>query len=167
MGEEARFALGRAFRPAGTGCTAHRCSGARRAASRSSLACSFQNSFRATSFRWRSCWPLTASAPARQISSVKQTQSTRRDKELGGHAFFECLPYLQLCMHEVHRWEAESGIAGGLGANSSWYGGSSTHLWASSSCVLLTLRPSEPGASTRSERHSTLLSSSSTWSRST
>ena len=45
-------------------------------------------------------------------------------------------------MHEVHRWEAESGIAGGLGANSSWYGGSSTHLWASSSCVLLTLRPS-------------------------
>ena len=51
MGEEARFALGRAFRPAGTGCTAHRCSGARRAAFRSSLACSFQNSFRATSFR--------------------------------------------------------------------------------------------------------------------
>ena len=25
----------------------------------------------------RSCWPLTGSAPARQISSVKQTQSTR------------------------------------------------------------------------------------------
>ena len=25
----------------------------------------------------RSCWPLTASAPARQISSVKRTQSTR------------------------------------------------------------------------------------------
>ena len=29
----------------------------------------------------RSCWPLTASAPARQISSVKRTQSTRCDKE--------------------------------------------------------------------------------------
>ena len=29
----------------------------------------------------RSCWPLTASAPARQISSVKRTQSTRRDKD--------------------------------------------------------------------------------------
>ena len=113
----------------------------------------------------RSCWPLTASAPARQISSVKQTQSTRRDKD--GTLFFECQPYLQLCTHEVHRWESESGIACGLGANSSWYGGSSTHLWASSSCVLLTLRPSEPGASTRSERHSTLRSSSSTWSRST
>ena len=49
-----------------------------------------------------------------------------------------------MCTHEVHRWESESGIAGGLGANSSWYGGSSTHLWESSSCVLLTLRPSEP-----------------------
>ena len=43
-----------------------------------------------------------------------------------------------MCTHEVHRWESESGIAGGAGANSSWYGGSSTYLWASSSCVLLT-----------------------------
>ena len=33
-----------------------------------------------------------------------------------------------MCTHEVHWWESESGIAGGLGANSSWYGGSSTHL---------------------------------------
>ena len=70
----------------------------------------------------------------------------------------------------VHARSAQKGIgereSKGIGANSSWYGGSSTHLWASSSCVLLTLRPYGPGASTRSERHSTSRLSSSTWSRS-
>ena len=101
-----------------------------------------------------SCCPLTASAPARQIPPVKQTPRTRCGYR--GYAFFCNLPYPQVCMHEVHGWELESGRAGGLGANSSWYGGSSTYPWSSSSCVLLALRPNEPGASTRRARHSTL-----------
>ena len=86
-----------------------------------------------------SCWPLTASAPARQIPPVKQTPRTRCGYR--GYAFLCNLPYPQVCMHEVHGWELESGRAGGLGANSSWYGGSSTYQRASSSCVLLALRP--------------------------
>jgi hypothetical protein len=55
--------------------------------------------------------------------------------------FFEYLPYPQVCTHEVHGWELESGRAGRIGANSSWYGGSSTYPRASSSCVLLSLQP--------------------------
>ena len=143
---------------AGTGCTAHRCF--------SVIARLLvpEQLFRATSFR-EILFAPHSKAPALQISSVKRTQSTRRDKD--GTLFLSACRISNLCTHEVHRWESESGIAGGLGANSSWYGGSSTHLWASSSCVLLTLRPSGPGASTRSEHHSTLRSSSSTWSRST
>jgi len=58
-----------------------------------------------------------------------------------GYACFEYLPYSQVCTHEVHGRELESGRAGGLGANSSWYGGSSTYPRASSSCVLLALQP--------------------------
>ena len=48
----------------------------------------------------------------------------------------------------VHGWALESGKAGGIGADSSWYGGCSTHLRASSTCVLLAFRPSEPGRDT-------------------
>ena len=62
-----------------------------------------------------SCWPLTASAPACQIPSVKQTQSTSVDT--GGNAFFEYRPYPQVCTHEVHGWELKSGRAGGIGDN--------------------------------------------------
>ena len=76
--------------------------------------------------------------------------------------FFEYLPYSQVCAHEVHGWALESGKAGGFGDNSSWCGGSSTYPRSSSSCVLLALRPNEPGASTRRARHSTLCLSSST-----
>jgi hypothetical protein len=82
--------------------------------------------------------------------------------ERAPYAFFEYLPYPQVCTHEVHGWELESGRAGKLGANSSWYEDSSTYPRASSSCVLLALRPNEPGASTRRARHSTLCLSSST-----
>jgi hypothetical protein len=49
--------------------------------SRPSFACSFQDSFRATSFREILLAPHRANAPVRQISSVKRTQSTRCDKE--------------------------------------------------------------------------------------
>ena len=112
-----------------------------------------------------SCCPLTASAPACLIPSVKQTQSTRCGYR--GYAFFEYRPYPQVCTHEVHGWELKSGRAVAIGDNSSWYGGSSTHQRDSSSCVLLAFRPKEDGASTRRARHSTLCLSSSTWSRST
>ena len=114
-----------------------------------------------------SCCPLTASAPACLIPSVKQTQSTRCGYR--GYAFFEYRPYPQVSthVHEVHGWELKSGRAVGIGDNSSWYGGSSTHQRDSSSCVLLAFRPKEDGASTRRARHSTLCLSSSTWSRST
>ena len=112
-----------------------------------------------------SCCPLTASAPACLIPSVKQTQSTRCGYR--GYAFFEYRPYPQMCTHEVHGWELKSGRAVAIGDNSSWYGGSSTHQRDSSSCVLLAFRPKEDGASTRRARHSTLCLSSSTWSRST
>ena len=84
------------------------------------------------------------------------------DTLTGVRACFEYQPYPQVCTHEMHGWELKSGRAGGLGANSSWYGGSSTYPWSSSSCVLLALRPNEPGASTRRARHSTLCLSSST-----
>ena len=67
-----------------------------------------------------SCCPLTASAPACLIPSVKQTQSTRCGYR--GYAFFEYLPYPQACTHEdgarvtrVGTGEHES--AGGIGAN--------------------------------------------------
>jgi hypothetical protein len=36
--------------------------------------------------------------------------------------------YSQVCTHKVHAWALESGKAGGIGANSSWYGGCSAHL---------------------------------------
>jgi hypothetical protein len=36
---------------------------------------------------------------------------------------FSDIPYSQVCVHEVHGWALESGKAGGVGANSSWYGG--------------------------------------------
>ena len=107
-----------------------------------------------------SCCPLTASAPACLIPSVKQTQSTRCGYR--GYAFFEYRPYPQVCTHEVHGWELQSGRAVAIGDNSSWYGGSSTHQRDSSSCVLLAFRPKEDGASTRRARHSTLCLSSST-----
>ena len=35
--------------------------------------------------------------------------------------------YSQVCTHKVHAWALESGKAGGIGANSSWYGGCSAH----------------------------------------
>ena len=54
-----------------------------------------------------SCCPLTASAPACLIPSVKQTQSTRCGYR--GYAFFEYRPYPQVCTHEVHGWELKSG----------------------------------------------------------
>ena len=63
-------------------------------------------------------------------------------------AFFSHIPYSQVCTHEVHGWALESGKAGGIGANSLWYGGCSAHLRASSTCVLLAFRPSEPGRDT-------------------
>ena len=58
-------------------------------------------------------------------------------------AFFSHIPYSQVCAHEVHGWALESGKAGGIGANSSWYGGCSAHLRASSTFVLLATHPSE------------------------
>jgi len=52
-----------------------------------------------------------------------------------GPGIAESRRYSQVCAHEVHGWALESGKASGIGANSSWYGGYSAHLRASSTFV--------------------------------
>ena len=90
-------------------------------------------------------------APQRKRSGAPDPvceANTEDTVRYGRHAFFACLPYSQVCAREVHGWALESGKAGGIRANSSWYRGCSTHLRASSTCVLLAFRPSEPGRDT-------------------
>ena len=90
-------------------------------------------------------------APQRKRSGAPDPvceANTKHTVRYRGHAFFACLPYPQVPTHEVHGWVKESMRAAGIGANSLWYGGCSAHLRASSTCVLLAFRPSEPGRDT-------------------
>ena len=85
-------------------------------------------------------------APQRKRSSAPDPAceaNTEDTVRYGLCAFFSHIPYSQVCAHEVHGWALESGKAGGIGANSSWYGGCSAHLRASSTFVLLATHPSE------------------------
>ena len=84
-------------------------------------------------------------APQRKRSSAPDPacEANAEDTVRIQRVRFEYLPYPQVCAHEVHGWALESGKAGGVGANSSWYGGCSAHLRASSTFVLLATHPSE------------------------
>jgi hypothetical protein len=70
-------------------------------------------------------------APQRKRSSAPDPAceaNTEDTVRYGLCAFFSHIPYSQVCAHEVHGWAPlESGKAGGVGANSSWYGGCSAH----------------------------------------
>ena len=65
-------------------------------------------------------------APQRKRSSAPDPAceaNTEDTVRYGLCAFFSHIPYSQVCAHEVHGWALESGKAGGIGANSLWYGG--------------------------------------------